>query len=88
MRYWVYINDKVEGPYDENKLVTLNGFTPDTLICAENAASGGSQEWDLDCTLSSLDCNPVIWVVNCSNFSSKMAICPSAGAAVAVADIG
>ena len=45
MRYWVYINDKVEGPYDENKLVTLNGFTPDTLICAENAASGGSQEW-------------------------------------------
>lgn len=45
MRYWVYINDKVEGPYEENKLVTLNGFTPDTLICSENSASGGNQEW-------------------------------------------
>ena len=45
MRYWVYINDKGEGPYEENKLVTLNGFTPDTLICSENSASGGNQEW-------------------------------------------
>ena len=45
MRYWVYINDKVEGPYEEDKLVTLPGFTPDTLICAEEIAAGGSQEW-------------------------------------------
>ena len=45
MRYWVYINDKVEGPYEEDKLVTLQGFTPDTLICAEEIAAGGSQEW-------------------------------------------
>ena len=45
MRYWVYINDKVDGPYEEDKLVTLQGFTPDTLICAEEIAAGGSQEW-------------------------------------------
>ncbi len=45
MRYWVYINDKVEGPFDEDKLVTLPGFTPDTLICAEEIAAGGNQEW-------------------------------------------
>ena len=45
MRYWVYINDKVEGPFEEDKLVTLPGFTPDTLICAEEVAAGGSQEW-------------------------------------------
>lgn len=45
MRYWVYINDKVDGPYEEDKLVTLPGFTPDTLICAEEIAAGGSQEW-------------------------------------------
>lgn len=44
MRYWVYINDKVEGPFEEDKLVTLNGFTPDTLICTE-AANGANQEW-------------------------------------------
>ncbi len=45
MRYWVYINDKVDGPYDEEKLVTLDGFTPETLICSEEIEEGGSQEW-------------------------------------------
>jgi len=45
MRYWVYINDKVDGPYDENKLVTLNGFSQNTLICSEEVASSGGQEW-------------------------------------------
>ncbi len=45
MRYWVYINDKVDGPYEEDKLVTLAGFSPDTLICAEEVKEGGSQEW-------------------------------------------
>ena len=45
MRYWVYINDKVQGPHEEDKLVTLQGFTPETLICSEDVAAGGSQEW-------------------------------------------
>lgn len=45
MRYWVYINDKVVGPYDEDKLGVLEGFTPETLICAEDVAGAGSQEW-------------------------------------------
>ena len=45
MKYWVYIKDKVEGPFDEDKLVTLNGFTPDTLLCSEDAANSGNQEW-------------------------------------------
>jgi len=45
MKYWVYINEKVDGPYDGEKLVTLQGFTPDTLICSEEAASNGSQQW-------------------------------------------
>lgn len=45
MRYWVYINDKVDGPYEEEKLVTLDGFTPETLICSEDIEEGGSQEW-------------------------------------------
>lgn len=45
MRYWVYINDKVDGPYEEDKLVTLEGFTPETLICSEEIEEGGSQEW-------------------------------------------
>lgn len=45
MRYWVYINDKVEGPYEEDKLAGLDGFTPETLICSEEIEEGGSQEW-------------------------------------------
>lgn len=45
MRYWVYINDKVDGPYEEDKLVTLNGFSQDTLICSEEVASNGGQDW-------------------------------------------
>lgn len=45
MRYWVYINDKVEGPYEEDKLVTVPGFSPDTLICSEEVQAGGEQEW-------------------------------------------
>lgn len=45
MRYWVYINDKVDGPFDQDTLVTLNGFTPDTLICSEDTANSGNQEW-------------------------------------------
>ncbi len=45
MRYWVYINDKVDGPYEEEKLADLAGFTPDTLICSEEIEEGGGQEW-------------------------------------------
>lgn len=45
MKYWVYINDKVDGPYDGDSLVTLDGFTPDTLICSEADASSGKQSW-------------------------------------------
>ncbi len=45
MRYWVYLNEKVVGPYEEDKLATLNGFSPDTLICTEQVEAGGNQEW-------------------------------------------
>ncbi|MGB2579846.1 hypothetical protein AAIR98_001765 [Elusimicrobium simillimum] len=45
MRYWVYINDKVMGPYEESQIPQLDGFTPDTLICSEVIEEGASQEW-------------------------------------------
>ena len=45
MRYWVYINDKVEGPFEEEKLADVKGLSPDTLICSEEVEEGGSQEW-------------------------------------------
>ena len=45
MRYWVYINDRVDGPYEEDKLASIDGFTPDTLICSEEIEEGAGQEW-------------------------------------------
>ena len=45
MKYWVYINDKVVGPYEEDKLAELAGFTPETLICTETGDPGTTQEW-------------------------------------------
>ena len=45
MKYWVYINEKVSGPYEEDSLAAVEGFTPDTLICAEDSGAGGSQDW-------------------------------------------
>ncbi len=45
MKYWVYLNEKVTGPFTADKLVTLNGFTPDTLICSEESANSGNQAW-------------------------------------------
>ncbi|ACC98792.1 hypothetical protein Emin_1242 [Elusimicrobium minutum Pei191] len=45
MRYWVYINNKVMGPYEEGNIPELQGFTPDTLISSEIIEEGASQEW-------------------------------------------
>ena len=55
MRYWVYINEKVEGPYEENDLVTIPGFTPETLLCTEESASSGEQEWKKADTIFEFD---------------------------------
>ena len=35
----------MEGPFEEDKLVTLEGFTPDTLLCSETTEAGANQEW-------------------------------------------
>lgn len=46
MRYWVYINDQVSDvPYTKEELSSLPGMTAQTLICAENAASGQEPQW-------------------------------------------
>ncbi len=46
MRYWVYINEQVSDvPYTKEELSSLPGMTAQTLICAENAASGQEPQW-------------------------------------------
>ncbi len=59
MKYWVYINNKVDGPYDENNLATVEGFTPETLICSEEVASNGGQEWVKASSVFEFDEEPI-----------------------------
>lgn len=44
MKYWVHINNKVLGPYEEAELKNVEGFTLDTLIYPEDAKEGET-EW-------------------------------------------
>src|SRR5579864_6559542 len=40
MRYWIYWNDLIQGPFELDELVSLRAFSEDLLICLENR-----QEW-------------------------------------------
>lgn len=44
MKYWVHINNKVLGPYEESELKDVEGFTSDTLLYPEDAVEGET-EW-------------------------------------------
>ena len=44
MRYWVYQNSRVAGPFDRQELSALRGLTAETLVCPEH--SGGMEEKD------------------------------------------
>ena len=59
MRYWVYIDEKVAGPYEEADLATLPVFTQETLICSEDSASSGTQEWQKASSVFEFDEVPV-----------------------------
>ncbi|WP_428897728.1 hypothetical protein Dip518_001520 [Parelusimicrobium proximum] len=41
MRYWVYINDKVDGPFEVSAINAMEGITPETLVLPE----GQDTEW-------------------------------------------
>ena len=36
-RYWVYVNDRVSGPYVVEKLIRIPGFSRKTMVCSEEA---------------------------------------------------
>ncbi len=44
MKYWVHINNKVLGPYEEAELKNVEDFTHETLIYPEDAKEGET-EW-------------------------------------------
>ncbi len=40
MRYWIYWNDLVQGPFEAGELASLHAFTADLLVCEEDR-----QDW-------------------------------------------
>jgi hypothetical protein len=45
MRYWIYINSEIKGPFTKEELGGVAGYTPETLICPETPPDGKTQEW-------------------------------------------
>jgi len=43
-KYWVYLDDKVSGPYTVDQMIRLRGFSKQTRICEEDG-SGNPQKW-------------------------------------------
>jgi hypothetical protein len=40
MRYWIFLEEQVQGPYTADELAALGNFSPGLLVCEENR-----QEW-------------------------------------------
>lgn len=45
MKYWVYLNNEVIGPFDEEKLSEVTGITPETMVCPENISEENKPKW-------------------------------------------
>lgn len=45
MRYWVYINNEILGPFEKNKLAGIAGFSLNTLVCVETPAGEKTGDW-------------------------------------------
>ena len=40
MRYWIWWNDLIQGPFEQDELVSLRAFSEDLLVCMEDR-----EEW-------------------------------------------
>jgi|GEM_PF-5149970 len=45
MKYWVYLNNNVLGPYDKNEVLKMEGFTTETMLTPEVGPGAENQEW-------------------------------------------
>ncbi len=54
MRYFVYMNAKVLGPVEKDKLTEIPNFGPKTLVCVEREGDGRSKAWIMAGTMSEL----------------------------------
>jgi hypothetical protein len=53
MRYWVYLNNEVVGPFEEGELGGVSGITPETMVCPESISEGSKPKWQPFGTLQS-----------------------------------
>jgi|GEM_PF-2272967 len=54
MRYFVYMNAKVLGPVEKDKLAEIPNFGSRTLVCVEREGDGRSKAWAMAGTLAEL----------------------------------
>ena len=60
MRYWIYLNNEIKGPFTKEELPGVPGYTQDTLICPETPPEGKTQEWQpATVVLAAADAQPV-----------------------------
>lgn len=45
MRYWIYHNNEVLGPFDSRELSARPGFSASSLVCPESPGGGQAAEW-------------------------------------------
>ncbi|KAF0125989.1 MAG: hypothetical protein FD189_1764 [Elusimicrobia bacterium] len=45
MRYWVYTNNEVQGPFEARELTARPEFSGSSLVCPEAAGGGQGAEW-------------------------------------------
>jgi len=45
MRYWVYHNSRILGPYDPSAMAGLTGLNSETLVCSEDALGRRDTDW-------------------------------------------
>jgi len=43
-KYWVYLNNEVEGPYSVEQLIRIRGFSRQTMVCVDDS-SGHPGQW-------------------------------------------
>jgi len=44
MRYWIYLDNKVQGPFEKERLASLTGFGSSSMVC-EEGKPGQGQDW-------------------------------------------
>lgn len=45
MKYWLYSNGKMSGPFEAQELLLNPEFSPDSMVCESSKSGGNPQDW-------------------------------------------